>query len=85
MRSYESTTRRIAAEKPGMCAVVQDLLPFYIDGEVSVESRAFIDEHLAVCERCTTFLAGAQSVQGHLRREAMLRASVLDHDRGRGR
>jgi len=52
------------------CALVQDLLPLYIDNEVSPESHALIADHLARCERCSGFLAGARSV----------RAQILDEE-----
>jgi hypothetical protein len=81
MQSYESTTRRISRERPGICALIQDMLPFYLEGDISPESRILIDEHLNECERCASFLAGAQSVQSHLRRETLLRGSVVEHDR----
>jgi predicted anti-sigma-YlaC factor YlaD len=80
MQSYESTTRRISQERPGICALIQDMLPFYLEGDVSPESRILIDEHLNECERCASFLAGAQSVQSHLRRETLLRSKVIEHD-----
>jgi len=81
MQRYESATRRISGERPGICALIQDMLPFYLEGDVSPDSRILIDEHLNECERCASFLAGAQSVQIHLRRETLLRSSVVEHDR----
>jgi predicted anti-sigma-YlaC factor YlaD len=57
------------------------MLPFYLESEVSPESRMLIDEHLNECERCASFMAGAQSVQTHLRRENLVRGKVIDHDR----
>src|SRR6185503_13521413 len=80
MPSYESVTRRVAPEKPGLCAIIQDLLPFYLEREISPESHAFVDEHLAECERCASFLAGARSVQGHLRRERIQRVALVHDD-----
>jgi predicted anti-sigma-YlaC factor YlaD len=80
MQSYESTTRRVSEERPGICALIQDTLPFYLEGDVSPESRILIGEHLNECERCASFLAGAQSVQTHLRRENLLRNNVVAHD-----
>jgi predicted anti-sigma-YlaC factor YlaD len=80
MQSNESTTRRIAHERPGICALIQDMLTFYLEGDVSPESRILIDGHLNECERCRSFLAGAQSVQVHLRREDQLRGSAVEHD-----
>lgn len=73
--AYESTTTYLRAQPP--CALVQDLLPLYLEGEVSGESRDMIVQHLALCERCAGFLAGAQSVRGQLRRENQQRVEVL--------
>lgn len=73
MVAFESTTTRLAREELGACALIQDLLPLYIEGEVSTSSHDLIVEHLARCERCAGFLAGAQSVRGQLRRETVQR------------
>jgi predicted anti-sigma-YlaC factor YlaD len=81
MQSYESTTRRVSQDGPRICALIQDVLPFYLEGEVSPESRILIGEHLSECELCASFLAGAQSVHAHLRHENMLRGRVVDDDR----
>lgn len=34
------------------CQIVQDLLPLYVDGACSGDSRAAVEEHLAACEDC---------------------------------
>lgn len=34
------------------CETIQDLLPAYIDGKVSEETRGAVEEHLAACEEC---------------------------------
>ena len=34
------------------CAIVRDLLPLYIDGALSRESREYVEEHLKVCGGC---------------------------------
>ena len=34
------------------CEVVRDLLPLYVDGVVSEESRKMIEEHLEECDDC---------------------------------
>lgn len=81
MESYESTTRRMKPEKPGLCALIQDMLPFYLEGDVSPQSRQFVENHLEECERCASFLAGGQSVQAHFRREAGTRSVVMRQDR----
>lgn len=75
--SYQSTTTRLAHQELGACALIEDLLPLYIEGEVSPSSRDLIAEHLARCERCAGFLAGAQSVRAQLRRDAAQRTSVI--------
>ncbi|MBA3944610.1 MAG: zf-HC2 domain-containing protein [Herpetosiphonaceae bacterium] len=63
------TTQRIPrAEIPG-CALVQDLLPLYLDDEVTHESHVLIAEHLLRCERCSGYLAGARSVRTQMLRE----------------
>jgi predicted anti-sigma-YlaC factor YlaD len=67
MRSYESTTTRLQHDVQ-LCALVQDLLPLYVEGEVTTSSRDAITGHLSQCERCAAFLAGAQSVRAQLRR-----------------
>lgn len=69
VESYESTTTRIALPTSATCTLVQDLLPLYLEGEVSSSSRDLIVEHLGHCERCAGYLAGAQSVRGQLRRD----------------
>ncbi len=80
MPSYESTTRRIREDQPGLCALIQDALPFYLENELSPEARAFVDTHLETCDRCASFLAGAQSVRGQVRRETAQRVGTLEQD-----
>lgn len=43
------------------CSVIQDLLPLYIDGVCSEESRKVIDEHLAGCTACRQLLDEMQA------------------------
>lgn len=76
VESYESTTTRIAAPTSPTCTLIQDLLPLYLEGEVSSGSRDLIVDHLGRCERCAGFLAGAQSVRGQLRRDLAQRQAV---------
>ena len=80
MPGYESTTQRIHEEQPGLCALIQDALPFYIENELSPEARAYVDAHVATCDRCASFLAGAQSVRGYVRRETAQRVVTRDQD-----
>jgi hypothetical protein len=81
MMSYETTTTRLAREELGACILIEDLLPLYMEGEVSPGSRDLIVEHLARCERCAGFLAGAQSVRAQLRRDSIQRAGAIVDDR----
>lgn len=39
------------------CKVIRDLLPLYIDGALSDESRALVEKHLAECEECRKALS----------------------------
>ena len=34
------------------CQIISDLLPLYIEGDCSEESRSLIEEHLQTCENC---------------------------------
>jgi len=38
------------------CEVIKDLLPLYVDGVASEESRALIEDHLKECEDCRQYL-----------------------------
>jgi hypothetical protein len=80
MTSYESPTSRLVQQELGACALIQDLLPLYIEGEVTPASRDLIAEHIAHCDRCAGFLAGARSVREQLRRETTLRETSVGHD-----
>lgn len=65
---YTDTTQRYRlphAEIPG-CALVQDLIPLYLDGEVTPESHTLMANHLQQCERCSGYLAGARSVRSQI-------------------
>ncbi|MBC8075584.1 MAG: zf-HC2 domain-containing protein [Chloroflexales bacterium] len=75
--AYQSTTTRLTGQELGACTLIEDLLPLYIEGEVSPASRDLIVEHLARCERCAGFLAGAQSVRAQLRRDGAQHAAVI--------
>src|SRR5262245_5322478 len=77
MTTYESTTVQIPHHEFGTCALVQDLLPLYREAEVSPGSRDTTVEHLARCERCASFLAGAQTVRAQLRRDQAQRSGAI--------
>lgn len=46
------------------CMIVRDLLPLYVEGLVSDETRAFVEEHLAGCEDCRKALAQIRTSPG---------------------
>lgn len=45
------------------CGIIKDLLPLYIDGVCSDDSKALIEEHLAECDSCKAEL---QTMKGEL-------------------
>lgn len=46
------------------CEVVEDLLPLYVDGVASEESRRLVEEHAAECENCRRLLEEMQKEGG---------------------
>jgi predicted anti-sigma-YlaC factor YlaD len=68
MQAYEFDTIALESQPTASCAMVQDLLPLYLEGEVSPASREQITAHLASCTHCAGYLGGAQSVRGQLQR-----------------
>ena len=80
MTAYESTTARLAQQELGACVLIQDLLPLYVEGEVSPGSRDLIVEHVARCERCAGYLAGTQSALAQLRRDRTVHIATLARD-----
>jgi hypothetical protein len=80
MTSFETATTRLVQQELGACALIQDLLPLYMEHEVSASSRDLIAEHLARCERCAGYMAGARSMREQLQREGVLRAGQAVHD-----
>jgi predicted anti-sigma-YlaC factor YlaD len=74
---YEATTTRLAREELGACALIEDLLPLYLEGEVSPGSRDTIVAHLGRCERCAGYLAGAQSIRTQLRTQERGRSEAV--------
>jgi hypothetical protein len=42
------------------CNIIRDLMPAYVDGTLSEDSRALVDEHLGECEECREYLAELQ-------------------------
>lgn len=67
-------------EQTRVCALIQDLLPLYLDNEISRDSYSIIAEHLTTCEHCVGFLSGARTVRDMLRREQQVRKDVISSD-----
>ena len=80
MTAYESTTSRLLQQELGACVLIQDLLPLYVEGEVSPGSRDMIVEHVARCERCAGYLAGTQNALIQLRRDRTTHITTLERD-----
>jgi predicted anti-sigma-YlaC factor YlaD len=80
MTAYETTTARLLQQELGACALIQDLLPLYVEGEVSPGSRDLIVEHVARCDRCAGYLAGTQNVLTLLRRDRTIHVATLERD-----
>ena len=80
MTAYESTTSRLLQQELGACVLIQDLLPLYVEGEVSPASRDLIVEHVARCERCAGYLAGTQNALIQLRRDRTSHITTLERD-----
>ncbi|MCG8350625.1 MAG: zf-HC2 domain-containing protein [Chloroflexales bacterium] len=77
MPSFESTTIHLGQQTQDACPLVQDLLPLFVEDEVSPSSREVIAAHLSNCEYCRGYLAGARSVRTQLRNETSQRANVM--------
>jgi predicted anti-sigma-YlaC factor YlaD len=43
------------------CEIIKDLLPLYLDGVCSDDSRTAVEEHLAVCDPCRAELQAMQT------------------------
>lgn len=45
------------------CGIVQDLIPSYVDGVCSASSKECVEEHIAECTECRTFLEECRTVE----------------------
>lgn len=62
------------------CNIVKDLLPLYIDGAVSEDSRKLVEEHTAICEDCAKerremLLALPENAEGQAEHEVIIVAA----------
>lgn len=56
------------------CDVIQDLMPSYIDGILSEDSRALVEEHMGTCQECRKMLEIMKEEQG--KAQAQIRPSA---------
>lgn len=56
------------------CDVIQDLMPSYIDGILSEDSKALVEEHMGTCQECRKMLEIMKEEQG--KEQAQMRSSV---------
>ena len=56
------------------CDVIQDLMPSYIDGILSEDSRALVEEHMGTCQECRKMLEIMKEEQG--KEQAQMRSSA---------
>lgn len=56
------------------CDVIQDLMPSYIDGILSEDSRALVEEHMGTCQECRKMLEIMKEGQG--KEQAQIRPSA---------
>ena len=47
-----------------MCCIIRDMLPLYLDGMLSEDSVAFVEEHLQGCEPCREELEKLKAPDG---------------------
>lgn len=58
------------------CAIVADLIPLYLDGACSQESRALVEEHTARCPACRKLLTDMGDGQAEPSAELVLRQTA---------
>lgn len=63
------------------CDVVQDLLPLYVDGVCSADSRQLVDAHLAECDDCRRVLANLQESETEVAFHADAKAVIRAHNK----
>ena len=61
-------------ESKRICAIVQDLLPAYIDKLTKQETTAFVDQHLTDCEQCRKV---CRAMSGALPEEAVQAEGIV--------
>ena len=49
------------------CDVIQDLMPSYIDGILSEDSKVLVEEHIGTCQECRKMYEIMKEEQGKSR------------------
>ena len=60
-----------------MCCIIRDMLPLYLDGMLSEDSVAFVEEHLQGCEACREDLEKLKAPDSFSREEPERDAAAL--------
>lgn len=63
------------------CDVIQDLMPSYIDGILSEDSKVLVEEHMGTCQECRKMLEIMKEEQG--KEQAQMRPSAASGVRRR--
>lgn len=63
------------------CDVVQDLLPLYVDGVCSADSRQLVEAHLTDCADCRAMLADLQESEAEAAFHADAKAVIGAHNK----
>lgn len=63
------------------CDVVQDLLPLYVDGVCSADSRQLVEAHLVECNDCRAMLADLQESEAEVAFHADAKAVIGAHNK----
>ena len=59
------------------CDVIQDLMPSYVDGILSEDSRALVEEHMGTCQECRKMLEIMKEEQGKEQNQMRSSAATL--------
>ena len=59
------------------CDVIQDLMPSYIDGILSEDSKALVEEHMGTCQECRKMLEIIKEEQGKEQNQMRSSAATL--------
>ena len=67
----------LCSERSKPCDVIQDLMPSYIDGILSEDSKALVEEHMGTCQECRKMLEIMKEEQGKEQNQMRSSAATL--------